>query len=50
MASFASEAMDTAREHHLPQWLELGERCMGWAMHGTLGDFWKLGWTSEGRA
>jgi hypothetical protein len=34
---FASEAMDTAREHHLPQWLELGERCMGWAMH-HLGD------------
>ena len=35
---FASEAMDTAREHHLPQWLALGERCMGWAMH-QLGDF-----------
>ena len=34
---FASEAMDTAREHHLPQWLALGERCMGWAMH-RLGD------------
>jgi predicted ATPase len=34
---FASEAMDTAREHHLPQWLALGERCMGWAMH-HLGD------------
>jgi predicted ATPase len=30
--------MDTAREHHLPQWLALGERCMGWAMH-RLGDF-----------
>jgi predicted ATPase len=37
-ARFASEAMDTAREHHLPQWLALGERCMGWAMH-QLGDF-----------
>jgi tetratricopeptide (TPR) repeat protein len=30
---FASEAIEMAREHHLPQWLALGERCMGWAMH-----------------
>ena len=37
-ARFASEAANTAREHHLPQWLALGERCMGWAMH-QLGDF-----------
>jgi class 3 adenylate cyclase len=37
-ARFASEAMDTARDHHLPQWLALGERCMGWAMH-QLGNF-----------
>ena len=35
---FASEAIDTARDHHLPQWLALGERCLGWAMH-QLGDF-----------
>src|ERR1700730_5373032 len=27
---FASEAIDTAREHRLPQWLALGERCKGW--------------------
>ena len=32
-ARFASEAIDVAQEHHLPQWLALGERCMGWAMH-----------------
>src|SRR5262249_9679678 len=29
---FASEAMDTAGEHRLPQWLPLGERCQGWAL------------------
>jgi len=29
---FASEAIDTAREHRLPQWLALGERCKGWAI------------------
>ncbi|MFL5256876.1 MAG: hypothetical protein ACJ8AI_29080, partial [Rhodopila sp.] len=34
---FASEAIDVAREHHLPQWLALGELGMGWAMH-QLGD------------
>jgi class 3 adenylate cyclase len=32
-ARFASEAIETARDHHLPQWLAVGERCMGWAMH-----------------
>jgi class 3 adenylate cyclase len=37
-ARFASEAIDTAREHGLPQWLALGERCKGWAIH-QLGDF-----------
>jgi class 3 adenylate cyclase len=31
--NFASEAIDTAREHHWPQWLALGERSLGWAMH-----------------
>ena len=36
-ACFASEAIDTAREHGLPQWLALGERCKGWATH-QLGD------------
>jgi tetratricopeptide (TPR) repeat protein len=35
---FASEAMDTAGEHRLPQWLALGERCKGWALQ-QLGDF-----------
>jgi len=35
---FASEAIDTAREHRLPQWLALGERCKGWAIH-RFGDF-----------
>ena len=35
---FASEAIDTAREHRFPQWLALGERCKGWAIH-RLGDF-----------
>ncbi len=35
---FASEAIDTAREHRLPQWLALGERCKGWAIH-RVGDF-----------
>ena len=33
----ASETMEVAREHRLPQWLALGERCKGWAMH-RLGD------------
>ncbi len=37
-ARCASEAIDIARNHHLPQWIALGERCMGWAMH-KLGDF-----------
>jgi class 3 adenylate cyclase/predicted ATPase len=37
-ARFASEAMETAREHRMPQWLALGERCKGWAIH-QLGDF-----------
>ncbi len=32
-ARFATEAIDTARQHHLPQWLALGERSLGWAMH-----------------
>jgi hypothetical protein len=35
---FASEAIDLAREHRLPQWLALGERYKGWATH-ALGDF-----------
>jgi tetratricopeptide (TPR) repeat protein len=35
---FASDAIDTAREHRLPQWLALGERCKGWAIQ-QLGDF-----------
>ncbi len=37
-ARFASEAIETARDHDLPQWLALGERCMGWAEH-RLGKF-----------
>ncbi|MBV9117944.1 MAG: hypothetical protein JOY63_11355 [Acetobacteraceae bacterium] len=37
-ARCAAEAVDVAREHHLPQWIALGERCRGWAMH-RLGDF-----------
>jgi class 3 adenylate cyclase len=37
-ARFASEAIDMAREHRLPQWLAGGERCKGWAIH-QLGDF-----------
>jgi hypothetical protein len=37
-ARFASEAIDISREHAMPQWLALGERCMGWAMH-KLGQF-----------
>ena len=37
-ARFASEAIETAREHRLPQWLALGETCKGWAIH-QLGDF-----------
>ena len=37
-ARFASEAIETAREHRMPQWLALGERCKGWAIH-QLGDF-----------
>jgi predicted ATPase len=28
---FASQAIDTARDNRLPQWLALGERCKGWA-------------------
>jgi class 3 adenylate cyclase len=36
-ARFASEAIETARGHRLPQWLALGERVQGWAMH-QLGD------------
>jgi class 3 adenylate cyclase/predicted ATPase len=28
----ASEAIETARDNRLPQWLALGERCKGWAM------------------
>jgi tetratricopeptide (TPR) repeat protein len=35
---FASEALETAREHRMPQWIALSERCMGWAMH-RLGSF-----------
>jgi hypothetical protein len=35
---FAAATIDAARDHHLPQWLALGERCMGWAMH-RLGSF-----------
>ena len=31
-ARFASEAIEIAQEHRLPQWLALGERCKGWAM------------------
>jgi hypothetical protein len=34
----ASEALDTARKHRLPQWLALAERSKGWAIH-WLGDF-----------
>src|SRR5215472_4602036 len=37
-ARFASEALDTAREHQLPQWRALAERCMGWAIF-RLGEF-----------
>ena len=37
-ARFASEAIEIAREHRLPQWLALGETCKGWAIH-QLGDF-----------
>src|SRR5260370_32407905 len=37
-ARFASEAIETAREHRLPQWLAAGERCKGWAVH-QLADF-----------
>jgi class 3 adenylate cyclase len=37
-ARFASEAIDMAREHRLPQWLALGERCKGWAIT-QLGNF-----------
>jgi hypothetical protein len=31
-ARFASETIETARQHRLPQWLALGERCKGWAI------------------
>ena len=37
-ARFASEAIEIAREHRLPQWLAAGETCKGWAIH-QLGDF-----------
>jgi adenylate cyclase len=37
-ARFASEAIETARAHRLPQWLALGQRVQGWAVH-QLGDF-----------
>ncbi len=37
-ARFASEAITRARDHDLPQWLALAERCLGWAMH-RLGNF-----------
>jgi class 3 adenylate cyclase len=37
-ARFASEAIETAHEHRMPQWLALGERCKGWAIY-QLGDF-----------
>ena len=37
-ARFASEAIEIAREHRLPQWLAVGETCKGWAIH-QLGDF-----------
>jgi len=30
-ACFASQAIDTARDNRMPQWLALGERCKGWA-------------------
>ncbi|MBV8870305.1 MAG: hypothetical protein JOY65_12960, partial [Acetobacteraceae bacterium] len=36
-ARFADQALDMAREHRLPQWLALAERCKGWATH-QLGD------------
>jgi class 3 adenylate cyclase len=36
-AGFASEAIETARAHRLPQWMALGERVQGWAVH-QLGD------------
>ena len=35
---FASEAIELAQEHRLPQWLAMAERCRGWAMH-RLGAF-----------
>ncbi len=35
---FASEALQAAREHHMPQWIAVGERSLGWATH-RLGDF-----------
>jgi tetratricopeptide (TPR) repeat protein len=34
----ASQALETAREHYMPQWIAIGERCLGWAMH-RLGNF-----------
>src|SRR5215472_3455084 len=30
---FASEALAIAHEHNMSQWIALGERCKGWAMH-----------------
>jgi tetratricopeptide (TPR) repeat protein len=34
---FASETIEVAQEHGLPQWLAMAERCRGWAMY-RLGD------------
>ena len=34
---FGTEVIHIAQHHRLPQWLALGERCKGWAMH-QLGD------------
>ena len=34
---FGTEVIQIAQHHRLPQWLALGERCKGWAMH-QLGD------------
>jgi len=33
VSRYAAETIAVTREHHLPQWLGLGERCLGWAMH-----------------
>ncbi len=37
-ARVAAQALETAREHNMPQWIANGERCLGWAMH-RLGNF-----------